>query len=477
MNERKTGIRPRFGRLSELSISGQFFVAATIVLCLAMAVLGTWLNEQIKHSVLVTSGAQGASFMTGFLEPLIQEIEVDGKLSIERQRQLDDLFIGTPLGDTLVSIKIWREDGLVLYSTTKSLIGQQFVSSDVSKAANGEIVAEYEDLISAESAAEQALDMALIEVYAPLFRTGTDHVLAVGEIYENADALSAELRTSRIIAWLVVAATTLFMLAVLYLIVRRGASTIAAQRSELRQRYTEARRLATQNEELRLIADHARLSASESNEQFLGRIGSDIHDGPIQLLTLAMLKLTMIVRKLGSVGRSSFSISTEIEKAIEITEGALGELRDISSGLSLPEIAGLSLEEAVHLAVSRHQDLTGEKIDYTSSPIHAPVGDATKMCVYRVVQEGLNNATKYAPGAYKAVSVAAANSCINVVISDNGPGVSQQEAARDARSRLGQAGMRNRVGALKGSIAFQSGGAEGTRILVSLPIEELPGSA
>ena len=42
-----------------LSLSNQFLLAAALVLCLSMAVLGTWVNHQITRSVLATSGSGG----------------------------------------------------------------------------------------------------------------------------------------------------------------------------------------------------------------------------------------------------------------------------------------------------------------------------------------------------------------------------------------------------------------------------------
>ena len=465
-----TRLWSRFRLLADLSISGQFLIVAGIVLCVTMAILGTWVTQQIKHSVLVTFAAQGASFMTVFLEPRVQEMGPNGQLSDERRRELDELFIGTPLGDTLVSIKIWREDGLVLYSTTKELIGQRFVSSDVRRASKGEIVAEYEDLISQESAYEQTLDMALIEVYAPLYRTGTDTVLAVGEIYENADALEAELSISQMVTWLVVCLTALFMLAVLYLIVRRGASTIARQRTELSKRVTEARQLATQNADLRDVADRARLEASAANEQFLGRIGSDIHDGPIQMLTLTMLKLTMGIRKLRDPGRPGPVPEDEIESAIATTEDALAELRNISTGLSLPQIRDASLEEVVRLAIFRHQDATGETVEYRPQPLPETVNQAVKTCVYRVIQEGLTNASKHALGAAKTVSVASTSTNVTIEIGDDGPGMQASGGIDDGRTHLGLAGMRNRVAALQGTLTIESSPETGTRIIVTVPL-------
>ena len=453
----------------ERSISTQFLIVSGVVLCLFMAVLGQWVTQQVKHSVLTTSGAQASEFMRGFLEPFVQELEPDGSLTPENQAALDELFIGTPLGRTVVSIKIWREDGLVLYATTKDLIGQKFVSTDVAQAAQGNFVAEYEDLISQESAYEQTLPMHLIEVYGPLYAEGTDKVMAVGEIYENADALAAELFQSQVTTWLVVGAFTLFMIGVLYLIVRRGAATIAEQRTELGNRYKQANTLATQNAALREAAELSRLKASEANEQFLAHIGSDIHDGPIQVLTLSTLRLSSAIDD--PPGGSRDALEDEVDEALHSTQVALTELRNISTGLSMPELDKLGLGETIQLAIDRHKYLSGDDVACTVSPLPTGVPEALKICIFRVIQEGLNNASKHAPGAHKEVAVHADRDRITVEVVDDGPGIMPSQNALKSRAQLGLSGMRNRVEALSGQLTVVSEMGQGTRVLATLPLD------
>ncbi len=81
------------------------------------------------------------------------------------------------------------------------------------------------------------------------------------------------------------------MPALLYLIVRRASNIIANQKMTLKARLAQAQALAEQNTELRKAADRARMDATKSNEQLLNRIGADLHDGPVQLLSLLILKL------------------------------------------------------------------------------------------------------------------------------------------------------------------------------------------
>ena len=82
------------------------------------------------------------------------------------------------------------------------------------------------------------------------------------------------------------------MMLILFLMVRRASNLVNGYQSTLMQNVVEAKNLAAQNDRLRRLADDARLEAANSNENLLARIGQDLHDGPIQLVSLLMLKLT-----------------------------------------------------------------------------------------------------------------------------------------------------------------------------------------
>ncbi len=91
-----------------------------------------------------------------------------------------------------------------------------------------------------------------------------------------------------------------------------------------------------------------RQNANSANEALLAQVGSDIHDGPIQVLTLIILRLS-------KQGLSPAELAATSALASE----ALEELRNISSGLVLPELVDLTLAAALHLAIDRHEALTG----------------------------------------------------------------------------------------------------------------------
>ncbi|RIK83681.1 MAG: hypothetical protein DCC69_13705 [Hyphomicrobiales bacterium] len=456
------------GWLSGLSLSNQFLVAAAVVLCLSMAVLGSWVNRQITRSVLATSGAAGAAFLDAFVEPLVQDILPDGTLPAGSHAALDALLREAPIRRNIVSVKIWRPDGLVVYTNwSKELIGQRFVSTDVARAAAGEIVAEFEDMTSAESAHEQGLGLSLIEVYTPLYRADTGEVIAVGEVYENAEALAAQLDIGLFRTWVVVCVTTLVMLAILYAIVRRGSRTIAVQRTELQERFRDSQRMATLNETLRFEAERARLDANAANEELIGRIGLDLHDGPIQLLSLLMLRLGKLQR-----GGTTPEDAANMAAIKDLTAAVIQELRTLSAGLALPEIGDLNVAEAIRLAAERHENLTGTKVDVKLGKLPRRVTGALKICIYRIVQESLTNSFKHAGGEGQRVNARLMDNSVVLRISDRGGGPPGGENPGGGPSKLGLRGIRNRVEAF-GGVADVRSGPSGTVVEVRLPISEL----
>src|SRR5690606_38475222 len=121
------------------------------------------------------------------------------------------------------------------------------------------------------------------------------------------------------------------------------------------------------------------------NEQLLAGIGSDLHDGPIQLLTLLTLKLAS--RTITRQGPLPAGLADEIEAVQQIAGDAITELRNISTGLSLPEIGDMTLDQALRSAVSHYVDMTGDSIDIDFRDLDTPITEAAKICAYRVVQE------------------------------------------------------------------------------------------
>jgi signal transduction histidine kinase len=73
------------------------------------------------------------------------------------------------------------------------------------------------------------------------------------------------------------------------LIVVRGSSTIETQRLALRDRIQELDQLLRENTGLGERVRRASRQTAALNEQFLRKVGADIHDGPLQSIAYAAM--------------------------------------------------------------------------------------------------------------------------------------------------------------------------------------------
>ena len=140
----------------------------------------------------------------------------------------------------------------------------------------------------------------------------------------------------------------------------------------------------------------------------------------------------------------------------------LRDIRTISKGLILPEIEVLPVGDIVKLAVAEHEQRTGSRVKVDCRCGNVAMPRAVKICLYRFIQEALNNAFKHAGGAGQRVFCELRGAELAVVVEDRGPGMPQQ---RDpGGDGLGLAGMRNRVESLGGMLSVSNRPGGGTRL-------------
>ena len=131
----------------------------------------------------------------------------------------------------------------------------------------------------------------------------------------------------------------------------------------------------------------------------------------------------------------------------------------------------MSLEAALRVAVERHEYATGSVVSASYVGLPENVAYPLKICLYRVVQEGLNNAFRHASGLGQKVTASADEKTITVVVSDAGPGLVRAEGASVHTRPLGLQGIRNRVEAFGGSVQFQQRSGNDTQLIVSVSLE------
>ena len=241
-----------------------------------------------------------------------------------------------------------------------------------------------------------------------------------------------------------------------------GNQAIEGQRVPSASRIAELSELLRQNEELRQRLESASRRATEDAELQLRRLGADLHDGPAQLVALALLKLDLLPED----GAES---PGERQMIRSVLEDAMSEIRDISAGLALPAIDKLSLAQALIVVATEHERRTSTRVsvEFPTGSIDLP--HTIKLCLCRFVQEGLSNAFKHAGGVGQTVSASWTDTMIEVAVGDAGPGLNP--APREGkRPALGLIGLHNRLESLGGRLTITGQVGGGTRLTAYLPV-------
>lgn len=236
----------------------------------------------------------------------------------------------------------------------------------------------------------------------------------------------------------------------------------ARQAAALETALSDLKRTIAVNEDLQIRLQRSNQSIADINERTLQQIGSDLHDGPAQLLTFCLLRLGKLAPAIETAGGQGKSEDLVLMR--DAITDSLSELRNISQGLCLPKLSDTPLAQVITLAVAQHEERTGTRVACKLGDLPADAAHPVKTCVYRVVQESLANAYKHAQGLGQQVRAWADNRLM-IEICDEGPGIAA--GARD-KDGLGLLGMRARVEALGGVFSVRTGHGAGTCVNIAL---------
>jgi signal transduction histidine kinase len=242
-----------------------------------------------------------------------------------------------------------------------------------------------------------------------------------------------------------------------------------------------AERIGTLLEQVRLYETLERAMAQilEGDERMLGRIGLDIHDGPTQQLSVALLEVQLLEADLTDAEAEGVVLPEKLRPGLgriyETLGGALQEMRELIGHLRPALFEDRLLPEVLSNAVRAFETQQGAAVDYQA------LGDfpdnrvslSQKITFYRILQEALNNAARHGAATEVSVRLREGPAGITMEIRDNGRGFEPDQVRRptpgNPQARYGLFGMRDRAQLLGGSLEVWSRPGVGSLITVFLP--------
>ena len=223
-----------------------------------------------------------------------------------------------------------------------------------------------------------------------------------------------------------------------------------------RLRYSE---LVQSRSELQQLS--ARLVDAQETER--RAISRELHDEVGQALGLLLMDAGRLSNQLGSADKKGQELIGSIKTVAERT---VQTVRNMALLLRPSMLDDLGLVPAVEW-YAREMSRRGEiEVEVHEENVSEELPDPVKLCVYRMVQEALNNAARHAAAKNARVELKQTSDAIRVKITDDGSGFDPR------RTRgMGLLGMEERVKRLGGTIQIDSQPGAGTTVHAELPLK------
>jgi signal transduction histidine kinase len=201
------------------------------------------------------------------------------------------------------------------------------------------------------------------------------------------------------------------------------------------------------------------VDAQETERRSLSR---ELHDEVAQALSLLLMDVGQLSNQFSSGEEKRQEL---VQRIKSVAERAVQTVRNMALLLRPSMLDDLGLLAAVEW-YARETSRRGEiEVEVHSENVSEDLGDELKLCVYRIVQEALNNAQRHSHAKTARVELTQTNGVIRVKIADEGRGFDPK------RTRgMGLLGMEERVKRLGGALTIESRPGAGTTIRVELPL-------
>lgn len=199
----------------------------------------------------------------------------------------------------------------------------------------------------------------------------------------------------------------------------------------------------------------------EAQEEERRAISRELHDEVGQSLSGVLLEMANLSKQI----RGSEQASAQAEEIKRLLEGSIRVVRNMALLLRPSMLDDLGLVPALEWQAreaSKHGRVT---VKVMAEDVPDDLGEGPRTCVYRVAQEALHNIVQHAQAREVLVGVKREEARLLLTVHDDGKGFDPK------RERgMGLIGMKERVGALGGTLTIDSAAGKGTSLRVELPL-------
>ena len=203
----------------------------------------------------------------------------------------------------------------------------------------------------------------------------------------------------------------------------------------------------------------------EAREEEKTRMARELHDDISQRIALLGMHLTILKRGLAASAIDLAQTVGEIDRQIG---DIASDVQALSRGLHPPRLELMGLKAAVAGFCEELSNRYGVMIDAHFENIPKALPPDISLCLYRVLQEALQNVVKHSGSQRAHVSLGGQINTVKLTVTDSGHGFDPHEAM--SGPGIGLTSMKERLKVVGGQISIHARRGHGTTIHAVAPL-------
>jgi len=246
--------------------------------------------------------------------------------------------------------------------------------------------------------------------------------------------------------------------------------SLAFSNQKLRETRQELLRATEEKYRLQLAEENVRSAALlEGQEDERRRFARELHDGIGQMLTGVKLH----AEKLKSVAFNEPKQQQRFAELCELIADVIQTTRQVSYNLMPATLSDFGLGPTLKLLADQTSRSSGLNVFFEGKQDDVRLNPATEIGLYRIMQEALHNAIKYAGAQTIRIDFRQDSRELRMSVEDDGKGFSVNRRKKPPEAgEQGLANMQTRARLLNGSLTISSKLNRGTVVQVRIPLAE-----
>jgi signal transduction histidine kinase len=192
----------------------------------------------------------------------------------------------------------------------------------------------------------------------------------------------------------------------------------------------------------------------QQHEEERRRLSLELHDQTAQVWAAVKMQLGLLRE------HAPPKAAARLDQVLGLVDAGIRSIREVTTSLRPPLLDDLGLLPALGALVKSFREQSGLEISFLAPARMPALSREASLALFRALQEALSNVVRHSGAASASVTLRVEDQTVVLMVVDDGRGI--EEPASRRSGSFGLAGMRERIGALRGSVRLESAaGADG----------------